>query len=132
MSEPTPQERRARGLARMSEVYGFEVSDGPGDQFAHTADQLFGEVWTREGLSDRDRRLLLFGALGAAGLDDVVGLQAGAALANGEVDADQLREIALFLTYYIGWPLGTKVEFAVGKAISDHRRKLRDAEKKDS
>ncbi len=93
MTDPTPQERRARGLARMSEVYGFDVSDGPGDLFAH---------------------------------------QAGAALSNGEVDADQLREIALFLTYYIGWPLGTKVEFAVGKAISDHRRKLRDAEKKDS
>ncbi|MGH8883281.1 MAG: carboxymuconolactone decarboxylase family protein, partial [Stackebrandtia sp.] len=37
----TPEQRRARGLAKMGEVYGWEVSDGPGAHFAATVDHLF-------------------------------------------------------------------------------------------
>ncbi|GED98625.1 hypothetical protein nbrc107697_26640 [Gordonia crocea] len=37
-------EHRKRGVAKMSEVYGWDMSDGPGLHFAHTADQLFAEV----------------------------------------------------------------------------------------
>ena len=74
---------RARGLAMMTEVYGFEMSDGPGDFFATTADHLFGEIWSRPGLSHRDRRLLLLGALTAQGNTDVADIQVGAALGNG-------------------------------------------------
>ena len=78
-------EQRRKGLAMMSEVYGFDMSDGPGDFFAHTADQVFGEVWSREGLTHRDRRLILLGALAAGGNVDVAEIQAGAALGNGEL-----------------------------------------------
>lgn len=120
-TEPTP-ERRA-GLEMMSQVYGWEMSDGPGDYFAHTADQLFGQVWTRAGLSIRDRRLLLLGALAQAGQVDVAEIQAGAALGNGELSPEQLEEIALFLCYYIGWPLGTKMHFMFGKVIEAQRKK---------
>ncbi len=71
ISDEAPGEVRKRGLKRMSEVYGWEMSDGPGDFFAHTADQVFGNVWAREGLSDRDRRLILLGALAASNNIDV-------------------------------------------------------------
>jgi len=73
VSEPEQTEIRKKGLAKMSEVYGWEMSDGPGDYFEHTCDQVFGTVWTREGLSNRDRRLLLFGALASAGLPALAG-----------------------------------------------------------
>ncbi|MFW0795475.1 carboxymuconolactone decarboxylase family protein [Gordonia sp. CPCC 205515] len=120
--EDTPQtEQRARGLEMMSKVYGWEMSDGPGDFFAHTADQVFGEVWSREGLSIRDRRLVLLGALAQSGQIDVAEIQAGAALGNGELTPEQLEEISLFLCYYIGWPLGTKMHFMFGKVIEKHR-----------
>ena len=33
ISDDAPDEARRRGLAKMSEVYGWEVSDGPGDYF---------------------------------------------------------------------------------------------------
>ena len=39
----------------MTEVYGFEMSDGPGDYFAETAAHLFGRIWSRPGLSHRER-----------------------------------------------------------------------------
>ena len=116
-------ERRQRGLDMMKTVYGWDVQDGPGDFFAATVDHLFAEVWTRDTLSVRDRRLMLLGAVAAQGLTEILEIQAGAALLNEELDEAGLREAALFLTYYIGWPLGTRLNGSVDKAINAHRKK---------
>ena len=123
--EPTPEdlsggisEKRRLGLETMGQVYGWEVTDGPGDFFGMTVEHLFAEVWTRDGLSFRDRRLLLIGLLVGSGLDDVLALQLDAALGNGELDADELREIVIFLTHYAGWPKGAKLNTEVEKLIA--------------
>jgi 4-carboxymuconolactone decarboxylase len=114
-----PGELRRRGLARMSEVYGWDVQDGPGDFFRYTADHLFADIWNRPGLSTRDRRLLLIGLLAGTGQDDVLGIQVPAAYRNGELDDEAMREIAVFLSHYAGWPAGarlyTLVETTIGK-----------------
>lgn len=122
-------DRRQRGLEMMSKVYGWEVQDGPGDFFALTADHLFGDIWSRPGLTIRDRRLLLLGALAAQGQDDVADIQVQAALGNGELDEDEIREIGLFLLHYIGWPLGTKFVMKTDAIISQRERARRKAER---
>ncbi|MFC9663916.1 carboxymuconolactone decarboxylase family protein [Nocardia sp. NPDC127606] len=119
----TPAEVRKRGLAKMTEVYGWEFEDGPGEHFAVTADHLFADIWSRPALTVRERRLLLLGALTAQGNVDVAEIQIGAALRNGELSEEQLREIALFLCHYVGWPAGTKLDGTVGKVIAQERRK---------
>lgn len=119
---------RAHGLAMMSEVYGFDMTDGPGDYFAETADHLFGRIWSRPGLTHRDRRLLLLGALTAQGNTDVADIQVGAALGNGELTAEELEEIVLFLCYYAGWPNGTKLGNVVGPHVARARKAARRAE----
>ncbi|MCK0089378.1 carboxymuconolactone decarboxylase family protein [Rhodococcus sp. HNM0563] len=118
-------DRRQRGLEMMGKVYGFEFQDGPGAHFAATADHLFADIWSRPGLTIRDRRLLLLGALAAQGLSDVAEIQIGAALQNEELDEEQLREIALFLSHYVGWPLGTKMDNAVGSVLGKRRAATR-------
>ncbi|QDQ98637.1 carboxymuconolactone decarboxylase family protein [Tomitella fengzijianii] len=123
--------RRARGLARMNEVYGFDVQDGPGDFFALTADHLFGEIWEREGLTVRDRRLLLLGALSSQGMLDVAEIQVGAALGNGELDEHQLREISIFLCHYVGWPTGTRFDAMVGKVLHQRAKAARSDHGRD-
>ncbi len=115
-------DRRARGLARMSQVYGWEVSDGPGEHFAVTVDHLFADIWSRPQLSDRDRRLLLLGALAAQGHLDVTEIQVGAALRNGELTEEQLREVAIFLCHYTGWGAGTKLDSVVGKVVAAEKK----------
>jgi 4-carboxymuconolactone decarboxylase len=119
MTDDANAARRARGLETMGRVYGWEVADGPGDFFGVTVEHLFGEIWNREGLSYRDRRLLLIGLLTGLGEHDVTELQVDAALGNGELTPDELREIVIFLTHYVGWPRGTKlntlVETLVGR-----------------
>ncbi|MEV5750720.1 carboxymuconolactone decarboxylase family protein [Actinoallomurus sp. NPDC052308] len=116
-------ERRRRGLEKMSEVYGWEVGDGPGDFFGITVDHLFAEIWTRPGLSIRDRRLLLIGLLAGQGLNDVLDIQLPAALGNGELTPAELREIAIFLTHYVGWPLGAKLSVQIDTLIARHEKK---------
>jgi 4-carboxymuconolactone decarboxylase len=118
-------EQRRRGLEKMEEVYGFEMTDGAGDFFAYTADHLFGDVWQRPGLSDRDRRLLLIGMLAGTGQHDVLGIQVPAALSSGDLDAEALREIVIMVCHYAGWPHGARlnslVEDTIGKAARGDR-----------
>ena len=118
MSE-TPDERRERGIAKMKEVYGWDFQDGAGDFWAVTADHLFADVWSRDGLDIPQRRMLLIGALAAANKLDVVGLQLQCAYDLGELDETALREIVIFLAHYVGWPtaaaLNTTVESMIAK-----------------
>ena len=111
-------EARRRGLEKMEEVYGFEMTDGTGDFFRYTAEHLFGDVWQREDLSVRDRRLLLLGLLAATGQHDVIGLQVRAAMANDELTPAELREVVIFLSHYAGWPVGARVNSLVEEAIA--------------
>jgi 4-carboxymuconolactone decarboxylase len=120
--EGLPQRRR-RGLERMEEVYGFDMSDGPGDFFGYTADHLFADIWNRPGLSDRDRRLLLIGLLAGTGGHDVLNIQIPAAYGNGELDDEALREIVVFLAHYAGWPVAARLNSIVEETIGKSRRR---------
>lgn len=123
--EQVGTDRRARGLERMAEVYNFEVSDGPGDFFGYTVEHLFGDIWERPGLSLRDRRLLLIGLMVAEGLDGTLGIQLDSCLEKGDLSADDLREVVIFLTHYAGWPKGAGLNSMVENAIARHEKARR-------
>ncbi len=110
------------GLAKMNEVYGWQAADGTGDFWELTRDHLFGTVWARPQLDTAQRRLMIIGALAARGRFDVLEIQLDAAYRLGELDADQLREIAIFLAHYDGWPTGGSVMGLVEKVIAKHTK----------
>lgn len=116
-----PGELRRRGLEKLSEVYGWEFRDGPGDFFGYTADHLFADIWNRPGLSTRDRRLLLIGLLAGTGQADVLGIQVPAAFRSGDLDEPALREIVIFLCHYAGWPAGARLDTVVEQTIAKGR-----------
>jgi 4-carboxymuconolactone decarboxylase len=115
-------EARRKGLEKMEEVYGFDMTDGAGDFFGITADHLFADIWNRPGLSDRDRRLLLIGLLAGTGGHDVLTIQIPAAYKNGELDDQALREIVIFLCHYAGWPNGARINSIVEDTIAKAAR----------
>jgi len=115
-------ETRRRGLETMEAVYGFDMSDGPGDFFAYTADHLFADIWNRPGLTMRDRRLLLIGMLAGRGATDVLSIQIPAAHQNGELDDQELRELVVFLAHYAGWPAAAALNNLVEDAIRRGRK----------
>jgi 4-carboxymuconolactone decarboxylase len=119
-------ELRRKGLAKMNEVYAWEMPDMPGDYFALTVDHLFGTIWSRPGLSMRDKRLMTLSVVTAFGLQDLAEVQVNAAIENGELTEDELKEIAIFLTHYVGFPLGSGFNGVVQRVAA--KRAKADAE----
>jgi len=115
---------RAAGMAKMQEVYGFTVDPAnlEGPYVDVTVDHLFGAIWTREALGLRDRRMATIGVLAAQNLPGLLEVQFDAALERGELTEEQLRELVLHLTHYIGWPLSTGMSGAAEKIIARRRK----------
>jgi 4-carboxymuconolactone decarboxylase len=64
----------------------------------------WGEIWTRPGLDERSRRILVLGTLIALGRLDEFRMHARAALEQGGFSPDDLKEIALQQAIYCGVP----------------------------
>ena len=109
---------RQQGLAKMNAVYGWEMPDMPGDYFALTVDHLFANIWSRPGLSMRDRRIMVLTVVTALGSSDLTETQVNAAFVNGELSEKELREIAIFLTHYLGFPLGSRLEGVITAVVN--------------
>lgn len=124
-------ERFAAGLARYREVYGDDaIAFAPGDSafFDLMMAQLFGEVWTRPGLGIDRRRLLVMGVLAAQAKWDTLQLQLTRALATGELTAEQVREVALHLIQYVGYPSSSDLFRVSETAIALHAQPPADDE----
>lgn len=124
MAEPKGSggsERRKRGVEAMQKVYaGDVVVPGPGNVFIDTMlEQVFAEVWTRDVLSIRDRRLVIMGIIAEKGEPMTFAIQAKAALKNGELTPDQLRETLLMIAQYAGYPRAAGLIGVAEKAIAD-------------
>jgi 4-carboxymuconolactone decarboxylase len=102
-----PDDARAGGMAKMEQVYGFSVDPAtiPGRYLEMTVDHLFGTVWTSDELDVRERRLMTIGVLAAQDKTDLLDLQFSRALERGELTVEQLREVVVHLTHYVGWPV---------------------------
>ena len=85
-----------------------------------TTDHLFGEIWSRPGLSVRDRRLLTMGVIAAFGQADTFAAHATGARKSGDLDPDQLREIVLHLAYYAGASNATMISRGLADALAKH------------
>src|SRR5690606_4704780 len=92
------------------------------DSYGMTAERAFADLWSRETLSLRERRLLLLGLLVGLGIDDQVAIHLDAALRTGDLDETELREVVVFLTHYAGWARGTQLNTQVENLIETVRR----------
>ena len=102
-------ERRELGKARMAEVSGLPAFDPPDAFTAATCDVVFGELWQRPGLPDRDRRMITISILATRGLETELGIHLKAALGSGDVSPAEMMELILQVAHYAGFPLGSVV-----------------------
>ncbi len=115
-------ERRKRGEEMIKKVYAGDVVVPPEGAMAFSdvmLEQLFAEVWTRETLSMKEKRLLLLGAIAAMGETMTFGIQSKAAIKNGELTPEALRECLVFLVQYVGYPRAASLIPVLEKAIQD-------------
>ena len=115
-------ERRQRGVEAMEKVYAGDVVVPPEGAMPFAdimLEQVFAEVWTRETLPIRDRRLLIMGVIASMGEKDTWKIQAKAALKNGELSPEQLRETLIQLAQYTGYPRVAGLMGSTEQAIAE-------------
>src|SRR5947209_7020075 len=116
-------ELRHKGLEDMTEGSGWDMPNIEGDAyFGRTVDHLFGSIWTRPGLSMRDKRIMTLTAVTAVGNRDLAEIQINAALLNEELTETELKEMAVFLTHYLGFPRGSGLNGAVDTVVAKRKK----------
>jgi 4-carboxymuconolactone decarboxylase len=112
---------RKRGEEMFNEVYGGVVplpEDKDNAFLSNTLEHLFAEIWSRNVLSVKERRLLAIGAIAALGESATFEIQLKAALAKGELIREQVEEILVFIVYYIGYPRASGLHGALARALA--------------
>lgn len=105
-------DRRAAGEAMRRGILGdAHVDRAARNTTAFTADfqelitrYVWGEIWTRDGLDERTRRVLVLGTLIALGRWEEFKLHVRAAVVEGGFSQDDLKEIILQQAVYCGVP----------------------------
>lgn len=106
------RELRDQGLRVFRELLPGVLPDGdfelPTDSFGGemlglAMDNVFGRLWTRDGLSRRDRSLITLGILIALRADDELQIHFQIARNNGLTD-DEIAEVIYHCTGYAGFP----------------------------
>lgn len=122
-----PAERSARGVALQAEVNG-EAPPPPASPVDESIrDFVYAEVWSRPGLDRRSRYLIsIAGAVMSAAPEWMIDGYVRGALKSGELSLAELREGALHLAVYGGWPRGlewdaanTRAQQALGLPTAD-------------
>lgn len=127
MTESQPSDRYAAGEAVYDRVYGS--ARPPRGQSLYVdlmVEQLFAEVWSRDALPVRDRRLLVMGVLAGQGALDKVEMQLRRAVEIGELTVDQVDEVIVQLAHYIGWGLASPLAM-VGASLREEAQNNFDA-----
>jgi 4-carboxymuconolactone decarboxylase len=112
-----PKDRSDRGAALQSEVTARPVAPPATPVEASIRDFVYAEVWSRPGLDRRARYLISIASaiMSAAPATMIDGYVEGA-LKSGELTLAELREAALHLSVYAGWPRGLEFDAAVSRA----------------
>lgn len=109
-----PRERSERGSALLADVTAAPAP-APGTPLEESwRDFVYAEVWNRPGLDRRARYLVSISGATIAGADAAIldGYLRGA-LAGGHLSLAELREAALHLAVYAGWPRGAELDRAI-------------------
>ena len=78
---------------------------------------LFAKIWSREGLSIRDRRLVTIALLAAQGRPDQLRDHVrGARLGEDPLTEEEIQELMIHVAHYAGWAAGTSGQ-AIASAV---------------
>ena len=115
----TPDDRWQRGAEVFSEVTGMPAPNRGDDYVADVViDQVFAEIWTRPGLTRKERRWIAITCACMTGATIAMETHFGAALRTGDISLDELREFIVHFAAYAGYPRATEARAALDHACS--------------
>jgi 4-carboxymuconolactone decarboxylase len=120
-------EKALRGVAVIDEMLGADAANrlrdfARSDRFgsaltARALEFAYADNWDEDGLSRRERSLLLIGALVALRQPNELENHVRLGLANG-IGADELEQILLLLVPYVGFPATSTASSAIRDVLS--------------
>ena len=112
-------ERWARGSAMFTEVTGMAAPNRGDDYVADVViDQVFAEIWTRPGLTRKERRWIAITCACWAGAPFAMETHIGAALRSGDITMEERREFVVHFAAYAGHPKATAARSALDTATN--------------
>ncbi len=100
-----PSEKFEKGAKVFEEVIGFRPPEEGPAFLKLTVENLFADVWAREGLSIRDRRLVTLTILLTQMKEESLALHLRQAM-KGDLTKKELSELMIHVAHYAGWPVG--------------------------
>jgi 4-carboxymuconolactone decarboxylase len=115
----TADERWRRGSEVFSEVTGLPSPERGADYVADVViDQVFAEIWTRPGLTRKERRWISITCACMSGAAVAMETHISAALASGDISMTELREFIIHFAVYAGHPRATAAREALDAAAA--------------
>ena len=109
---------RAHAEKMWQEVMNFDAPTVIDPYTEATTDTVFGGLWARPDLARRDRRLTSLSVIATRGLKEPLVAHLTAALSSGDLNAAELHEWVLHLSFYAGWPCGATAYAALREVLA--------------
>jgi 4-carboxymuconolactone decarboxylase len=113
------EEARTRGEEIFVRTMGFLPAAGPGAFYDVTVEHVFGRIWARDDITDRDRRLLAIAVLTTLGETDSLAVHMRRSLDNGDLTEDELQGAVVFLGQYAGWARGSGAFVTLSRVLAE-------------
>lgn len=102
------EDRRSRASEMFETINGFAAPE-PTDFFQESSlDQVFGDVWTRPGLTRKERRWITLTTIAMTGAQMAMDVHIRSALSSGDIDRDEMAEFAAHFAHYAGFPIASR------------------------
>ena len=113
-------ERWTRGAEEFAAVTGMAAPNRGDDYMADVViDQVFAEIWTRPGLTRKERRWIAISCACMSGAPFAMETHIGAALRTGDISLEEMHEFVVQFAVYAGHPKATAVRTALDTAVRD-------------
>ena len=116
-------ERRATGIKKFEEVTCTRCPDLTDPLSAFTIDTTFAEIWTRPGLTRKERRWISLTAAAISGQEIPVSTHVRSAVESGDIAIEELKEFILHLGIYAGLPNVQVANVAVRRLAAERQAK---------
>lgn len=117
----THAERRQAGLDQYREVMLVEHPTPTTPRQAALVDFVFAEIWTRPGLTRRERRIITLTCAAGSDAHETFADHVGAALRSGDLTDAELGELILHFAVYCGWGKAETAERIIERVATTQR-----------
>jgi 4-carboxymuconolactone decarboxylase len=111
--------RWSRGAAEFTAITGIPAP-ARGDDYVSDVviEQVFAEIWTRPGLTRKERRWIAITCASMSGAQIPMETHMGSALRTGDITLEELQEFIVHFAVYAGYPKAVMARRALDVARS--------------